>query len=480
MYDLAVIGGGILGLSHAAAAAARGLRTLVLERHPQTLESSVRNFGLLTSLYDAPGLWGSRSRRSREIYESWSERSGGGVPLSRTGSLQLAQSKSQWDLLQAYNYLAPHLGYPVSLLDSVEASKMVPSLCQPGQAYGRIYGALHFPNDALLEPRLMFSRLHGLPALLSREPHPVEFKWSSPVVGLKGASGGSGVVLTTAAGDRVVAGKALVCSGTDVRSLLPSVFHWEGANLRVCKLQMMRVATPLLPSHQLAPSLSPITVTSGLSLRRYPGPAALLPKLHTAMLKEDEEGSDPVAEGLGIHIIARPAAIAQSRTAFGGLSGHFAHTSTHTQPTPITLSPNEWVIGDSHEYAPATGDTPSPMDETCDEGVTTEILRVAGTMLRGIGELAEHRRGGKPSSTSSTTTSTGSATILSQWSGLYLDHKEGLMSVDCVVDEQGRAERAPGSGTSAANVHVVTGIGGKGMTMSPALGEEWVKEKFFA
>jgi len=113
------------------------------------------------------------------------------------------------------------------------------------------------------------------------------------------------------------------------------------------------------------------------------------------------------------------------------------------------------------------------MDEACDEGVTTEILRVAGTMLRGIGELAEHRRGASPSGTHP------SATLLSQWSGLYLDHKEGLMSVDCVVDGRGGVERATGrDGSAAANVHVVTGIGGKGMTMSPALGEEWVAEKF--
>ena len=71
-YDLAIVGAGILGLSHAAAASALGLRTLVLEASPHgAIEASARNFGLLTQLYDAPGAWGARASRSRSLYASW-------------------------------------------------------------------------------------------------------------------------------------------------------------------------------------------------------------------------------------------------------------------------------------------------------------------------------------------------------------------------------------------------------------------------
>ena len=476
-FDLAVIGGGILGLSHAAAAAASGLRTLVVEREVKGVTAaSVRNFGLLTQLYDAPGAWGGRARRSREIYASWAG-SEPSLPLTRVGSLQLAQTPAQAELLRAYAASAPAAGYRASLMGREEAEALAPALAgavaAPGGG-GPPLCALHFPDDALLEPRLMFSRGAGLPALLARAG--VVFSWGSPCVALRGGGSGGGVELALADGSRFIAARAVLCAGADVASLLPQCIAWEARYLRLCKLQMTRLRLPPPPPGARAAAAPPPqpVLTSGLSLRRYPGPAALCPAAHGVMMEGDALACE-AAEALGVHVIARPAP-ALPRTAFGGLAA-----SSGGGSGTLDFDGLEFVVGDSHEYRSidptgggasggSAGDV--PLDEACDERVTDFILREAAGMLRGVGALAEWRRGGSGSD------STGRATLLSQWSGVYLEHAAGLMQVHAEVGPGGESRSVAAEAARDANVHVCTGIGGKGMTMGPALGEENVKQWF--
>jgi len=260
-----------------------------------------------------------------------------------------------------------------------------------------------------------------------------------------------------------MASKALVCSGEDVVTLLPGVFKEEGSDLRLCKLQMLRVALPTFLKS--TPHPPPMPITSGLSLRRYPGPQSLFPDLHSKMMLEDKEGRDGEAEALGIHVIARPA-LNLPRTPFGGVRTDAMGSGG--------LSSNEWIIGDSHEYSPATGQDVG-MDEACDEGVTNEILRVAGSMLGGLGNLALSRSNVKCERQSTEI----NCRLLAQWCGFYLDHKRGIFSATLRVDSRGSVERVDGDhNMNSGNVHVITGIGGKGMTMSPALGEEFFKNLF--
>ncbi|NJL73845.1 MAG: FAD-dependent oxidoreductase, partial [Saprospiraceae bacterium] len=46
-YDLAIVGGGILGTAHAYEAARQGLKVAIFERNPSPVGATVRNFGMI-------------------------------------------------------------------------------------------------------------------------------------------------------------------------------------------------------------------------------------------------------------------------------------------------------------------------------------------------------------------------------------------------------------------------------------------------
>ena len=449
-FDVVIVGAGIVGLSHAAAASALGLRVCVIDRSPTPSGASVRNFGLLTQLYNGDAVWGARAARSRELYAAWC--AAGALPLHRLGSLQLVQSAAQLTVAAAFAAASPAVA---TLLDAAAARALCPAL----RADAPLYGALHFPEDALLEPRTM---ARSLPAFLAAQ-RGVAFVWGDAAVALRRGAGGDGaapLLLATASGATLAARLVILATGDDAAGLLPALLAQEAQALSLVKLQMSRVRLPAGGGGLTMP------VTSGLSMRRYPAFGAACPEAYAAMMAEDTAGADPAAEALGIHVIARPAPDAR-RGAWGGL----------LPPPPgggpwEVLRDDEAIIGDSHEVVPLR----AALDETVDEGVTDEILRVAGSMLRGVRELHAARVGvGAGAGAGS---GADAARMLTQWSGTYMSHAEGVLNVTLTLtDDAGGFRRlAPGdvaaAGAEAGLVHVCTALGGKGMTMSPALAEE--------
>ncbi len=96
MYDLAIVGGGILGTFHAYHALRRGLRVVLLERDAEPSQASVRNFGQCVP----SGMklkWQSYGRRSLEIYKSMQQRFDLGV--RENGSVYLASNEEELHLL---------------------------------------------------------------------------------------------------------------------------------------------------------------------------------------------------------------------------------------------------------------------------------------------------------------------------------------------------------------------------------------------
>ena len=68
VYDLAVIGAGIIGLAHAYVAARLGKRVVVIERSVRANGASIRNFGFVTVTGQARGQSWRLASRTRDVW----------------------------------------------------------------------------------------------------------------------------------------------------------------------------------------------------------------------------------------------------------------------------------------------------------------------------------------------------------------------------------------------------------------------------
>lgn len=288
--DIAIIGAGILGLSHAYAAARRGLRVRVFERSATPLGASIRNFGQALVGGQPPGVMLDLARASRPLWAEWAERAG--FAIRRNGSLLFARSEAEENLLEAFCAgRAREHGYRAELL----RGKALDALYDG--AFSKHRAALHSLDDQQLYSR------EALPALIDwlRRELKVEFHFSTLVRDIE-----PGLLRTTAGAFQ--AGQILVCSGHDYQTLLAE--QLAALKPQVCRLQMLRAR----PERDLGLGHALLT---GLSCVHY-GAFADLPQaqaIHAQIRRET-----PALERHGIHLLI--------------------------SPTPY----GELIIGDSHDY----------------------------------------------------------------------------------------------------------------------------------
>ncbi|WP_175652665.1 TIGR03364 family FAD-dependent oxidoreductase [Pseudomonas sp. Marseille-P9899] len=290
MTDFLIVGAGILGLSHAYAAARRGLRVKVFERSATPLGASVRNFGQALVSGQPPGQMLDLARASRPLWAHWAEHAG--FALKRNGSLLLARTAQERDVLEAFcESRAVEYGYPARLLEGAELNALYDGRFSHHRA------ALHG-----LEDQQLYSR-EALPTLVAwlREQMGVEFHFSTLVRDIEPGR------LSTTAGT-FSGGQIVVCSGHDYQTLLAEPM--AALQPQVCRLQMLRAR----PRFQLDLQHSLLT---GLSCLHY-GAYADLPQ--AAALRERVQSHSPHLLEHGIHLLI--------------------------SPTPH----GELIIGDSHAY----------------------------------------------------------------------------------------------------------------------------------
>ena len=309
-FDVVVVGAGIVGLSHALAAVRRGFSVAVVDRDRQANGASIRNFGFVTVTGQREGRTWRRARYSRDVWDRVMPEAG--IPMIHPNLAVIAHRPQAMTVLE--EFAAGEMGAECRLLSAGELQAQLP-MAAPGAL-----GGLWSPHERRVEPRT------AIPALAAwlEAARGVTFFRDTAVHGVE-----SGAIYTALG--RIVARHVVVCPGPDLVSLFPE--RLAPRNLRLCKLQMLRLAAP---GWRL-----PATVMGDLSLVRYEGYAA-----------------QPGAAALG-EVLAAEA---------GDALGHGIHLIL------VQSADGSLVVGDSHHY----GATPDPFASTEVENI---ILREARALL---------------------------------------------------------------------------------------------------
>ena len=293
-----IVGAGILGLSHAFAAAKRGLKVQVFERSATPLGASVRNFGMALVTGQPPGEMLDLARASREIWAGWAQHAG--FDLKQNGSYLFARTEAEEHLLDAFcQGRAREFGYRAELLRGADLDRLY------GGQFSHHRAALHGLDDQQLYSREAIPALIGY---LQRELG-VEFHFSTLVSEVE-----PGCVHTTAGSFK--GAQVIVCSGHDYQTLLAEPL--ASLDPHICRLQMLRVRPKIDLQLQHA-------LMTGLSCVHY-GAFADLPE--AAAVQAEILRDSPHLDRHGIHLLVSP-------TPYGDL-----------------------IIGDSHDY----GRDPSPFN----------------------------------------------------------------------------------------------------------------------
>ncbi|MBY9063635.1 TIGR03364 family FAD-dependent oxidoreductase [Sphingomonas yunnanensis] len=271
MYDVIVVGAGIVGLAHALAAAERGARVLVLDRDARATGASVRNFGFVTVSGQARGDVWQLARRSAAVWRAVARAAG--IAIVQEGLTLVARRPEAAAVLEAF--MATEMAEGCEMLASGSLSATLPAL-RPGA----IVAALRSTRDLRVESRDAVALLADWLA----RAHGVTFRRGVAVAEVV-----AGGVIT--AERSYTAAAVIACPGDEGAALFPHAFATNG--VQRCTLQMLRLAAP---GYRLA-----TPVMSDLSLVRYAG-FADLPEAAALATRLEREEREAIAHG--IHLIA--------------------------------------------------------------------------------------------------------------------------------------------------------------------------------
>ncbi|MBI1310897.1 TIGR03364 family FAD-dependent oxidoreductase [bacterium] len=310
---MAVVGAGIVGLAHAWMAARRGLRVVVFERSPRAIGASIRNFGMIWPIGQPAGEPFLVALRSRAFWLELAEAAG--LWLNPCGSIHLARHADELAVLDEFCSVSAAGDYSVRMLTRDEVLQRAPAANPDG-----LLGGMWSETELCVNSRDVIARL----SCWLSEMFGVEFRFGSLVTSVE--PGG----VTTSAGQSVVCERTVICSGSDLQTLFPSVLAESG--LKLCKLQMMKTG-PQPDDWRIGPHLA-----GGLTLRHY---LAFAGCPSHAALRQRFVVEKPELDRFGIHVMA-----SQNNS-------------------------GEVILGDSHEY----DDEMTPFDSSEIESLMLRELR---------------------------------------------------------------------------------------------------------
>jgi len=274
-YDFVIIGGGILGLSHAYHALKAGKSVILLEKNDRALGASIRNFGqIVPSGFGTE--WQKYGLLSMEIYNDIQSKFN--INIKREGSIYIASNEDEDTLLNELSVINASNGYSSRILDKKECHRHY-----PGLRSGYCTSGLYFPEEIKADPattvRLITEFLINYYGLQVRFNTFISDIYAND----------NEAIAFDSFGQKYFGNHLLVCTGDDYQTLYPWLFKNE--NIRIVKLQMM----------ELVPQNISIrgSVLTGLTIRRYESFQECPSYWHIKSLEQKED----IINSLGIHIL---------------------------------------------------------------------------------------------------------------------------------------------------------------------------------
>lgn len=380
MYDLIVVGSGVLGTFHAYHALKKGLRVAIIEKDKMPKGATIQNFGqVVPSGMDSK--WQAYGRESLAIYKEIQSQFD--ISIRQKGSVYLASNEEEIQLIEELAQINQANNYQSHLLTKQECLDKY-----PGLRSDYVKAGLFFPEEVTVEPRTMIYRLHEF---MIRN---MGLKLISNTSIINCESTTSGVPLSSTANEQFLASKVIICNGSEFKNLFPKLFN--ESDLEVSKLQMMQ--TKPQQNYTLDGS-----ILTGLSIRRYEA-FYECPSFKSIKAKENH---DSLEKKWGVHILFKQAA------------------------------DGSVILGDSHQYADAknSDDLGFDLDMDIDNFMIEEAKKII--------DLPNYE-------------------IQNRWHGIYSQCKTKDIFEHTIND----------------NIHIITGIGGKGMTASAGFSKDNINKIF--
>lgn len=147
-YDVAVVGGGLVGAWTAYFLARRGRRVALLEKGSVGAQSSGVNFGNLRLQGRFPAQY-PLSLRAQDLWERLPELIGAGCEVERTGHLYCAFDAAEAGKLEGYASASEAAGLVIERLDRAALARRFPWLAP------KVVAATFSGRDAVANPRLV-------------------------------------------------------------------------------------------------------------------------------------------------------------------------------------------------------------------------------------------------------------------------------------------------------------------------------------
>ena len=281
LYDLIVVGSGVLGTFHAFHALKKGLRVAIIEKDKMPISATIQNFGqVVPSGMDTK--WQAYGRESLAIYKEIQSQFD--ISIRQNGSVYLASNEEEIQLIEELSQINLANNYQSHLLTKQECLAKY-----PGLRSDYVKAGLFFPEEVTAEPRTMIYRLQEF--MISEMG--LKLITNTSIINCESTL--NGVVLSSASNDEFLASKVIICNGNEFKNLYPTIFN--ESDLEVSKLQMMQ--TKPQQNYKLDGS-----ILTGLSIRRYEA-FYECPSFKSIKSKENP---DSLEKKWGVHILFKQAA----------------------------------------------------------------------------------------------------------------------------------------------------------------------------